>query len=251
MRPERAEGAIRGQRRRGGRAARVGTRRDFPPGDTDGGNAEPSPGRSTPRAPHVRSNETRTLVIACGALAREFLAVKELNGLDHLDITCLPAILHNRPHLIPAEVRRKIRAARRTHDHILCLYGDCGTGGELDRVLAEEGVERIDGEHCYAFYLGIEEFAGEHEREIGTFYLTDYLVRHFDRLIIKGLGLDRYPDLLPSYFGHYTRVLYLAQTNDEALTRKAEVAAARLGLRFERRFTDLAGLDRFLARHRN
>lgn len=188
----------------------------------------------------------KTLVIACGALAREFLAVKALNGWEHLDVTCLPAIWHNHPEKIPDGVRRKIRGARGRYDEILCLYGDCGTGGLLDAMLAEEGVERIEGAHCYAFYAGLETFEAEHEAEIGTFYLTDYLVRHFDRLIWKGMGLDRYPQLLPTYFGHYTRLLYLAQTDDEALDAKAQAAARRIGLRYERRFTGLGGLARFL-----
>ena len=188
----------------------------------------------------------KTLVIACGALAREFLAVKALNGWEHLDVTCLPAIWHNHPEKIPDGVRRKIRGARGRYDEILCLYGDCGTGGLLDAMLAEEGVERIEGAHCYAFYAGLETFEAEHEAEIGTFYLTDYLVRHFDRLIWKGMGLDRYPQLLPTYFGHYTRLLYLAQTDDEALDAKAQAAARRIGLRYERRFTGLDGLARFL-----
>lgn len=192
------------------------------------------------------SERRKTLVIACGALAREFLAVKALNGWDHLDVTCLPAIWHNRPEKIPDGVRRKIRGARGRYDEILCLYGDCGTGGLLDAMLAEERVERIDGAHCYAFYAGLDTFDAEHEAEIGTFYLTDYLVRHFDRLIWKGMGLDRYPQLLPTYFGHYTRLLYLAQTEDPALDAKAEAAAKRLGLRYERRFTGLDGLARFL-----
>jgi sugar phosphate isomerase/epimerase len=187
-------------------------------------------------------------VIACGALAREVLAIKALNGLDSLELTCLPAILHNRPERIPEAVRRKIRAGKRSHDHVVVLYGDCGTGGRLDAVCAEEGVERIEGEHCYAFYLGLDAFAAEHEREIGTFYLTDYLVRHFDRLIVQGLGLDRFPELRDDYFGHYTKVLYLAQSEDRQLTEKARAAADRLGLAFERRSTGLHGLTPFLTR---
>lgn len=188
-----------------------------------------APSRGLPRP--------RTLVIACGALAREILAVIEANGLGHIDVTCLPAIWHNRPEKIPEGVRRKIRAARGRYDEILCLYGDCGTGGLLDAVLAQEGVERIEGPHCYAFFAGLDVFDRLHDGEPGTFYLTDYLVRHFDRLMIRGLGLDRYPQLLKDYLGNYTRVLYLAQTEDDALTRKAMQAAARLGLAFERRFT--------------
>ena len=192
--------------------------------------------------------KTGTLVIACGALARELIAVRDLNGGDLFDVTALPAIWHNRPEKIAPGVRAKIRAARGRYQRILVLYGDCGTGGDLDRVLAEEGVERIEGEHCYAFYAGLDTFAAEHEAEIGTFYLTDYLVRHFDRLIIKGLGLDRHPQLLPVYFGHYTRLLYLAQLPDEKLDLKARMAAERLGLRYERRMTGLEGVSGFLAK---
>jgi hypothetical protein len=209
---------------------------------------QPHPGPSDRPSPEGRDTVPfpRTLVVACGALARELLAVKAANRLDHLDVTCLPAILHNRPEKIPEAVRRKVRAGKKTHDDVLVLYGDCGTGGLLDAVCAEEGVERIPGEHCYAFYMGLEVFAAEHEAEIGTFYLTDYLVRHFDRLIIKGLGLDRFPELLPDYFGHYTRVMYLAQTDDPHLTAKARTAADRLGLAFERRFTGYGGLGSFV-----
>jgi len=190
----------------------------------------------------------RTLLIACGALAREVLALVALNGWSHLELTCLPAKLHNRPERIPAAVRRKIRAGRRTHERILVLYGDCGTGGLLDAVLAEEGVERIQGPHCYAFFRGIDAFLAEADAEPGCFYLTDYLVRHFDRLVIEGLGLDRHPELLPLYFGNYTRLVYLAQTPDAGLERKAKAAALRLGLAFEQRTTGYGGLDDFLRR---
>ena len=191
--------------------------------------------------------ERKTLIIACGALAREFLAVKEANGWSHLDVTCLPAIWHNTPQKIPEGVRRKIRAARGIYDEILCLYGDCGTGGLLDRVLEEEGVERIDGDHCYAIFTGIDDFNALQEAEVGTFYLTDFLVRHFDRFIIKGLGLDRHPQLLPVYFGNYTRVIYLVQVPDPALEAKAVKAAARLGLPLTIRHTGLGGIAEFMA----
>jgi hypothetical protein len=188
----------------------------------------------------------RTLLIACGALAREVLALIALNRWSHLELTCLPAKLHNRPERIPAAVRRKIRAGRRTHERILVLYGDCGTGGLLDAVLVEEGVERIPGPHCYAFFRGIDAFLAEADAEPGCFYLTDYLVRHFERLVIEGLGLDRHPELLPLYFGNYTRLVYLAQTPDAGLERKAKAAALRLGLAFEQRTTGYGGLDDFL-----
>ena len=188
----------------------------------------------------------RTLLIACGALAREALAVLEANRLEHVELTCVSALLHNRPQKIPAAVREKIRDARQSYERILVLYGDCGTGGELDRVLAEEGVERIEGPHCYAFYAGLDAFDALAEAEPGTFYLTDFLARQFETLVIEGLGLDRHPELLPDYFGNYTRLLYLAQTDDPDLTAKAEAAAARLGLGYERRRTGLGGLADFV-----
>ena len=188
----------------------------------------------------------RTLLIACGALAREALAVLRANRLEHVELACLPALLHNRPERIPAAVRAKIQAERGSYERILVLYGDCGTGGELDRVLAEEGIKRIDGPHCYAFYAGQEVFAALSEAEPGTFYLTDFLARQFDTLVIQGLGLDRHPELLPLYFGNYRRLLYLAQTQEPELTTLAQAAARRLGLAFEQRFTGLGGLTAFL-----
>jgi hypothetical protein len=194
--------------------------------------------------PGCRQGKRKVLVIACGALAREVLALK----LDAIDLACLPASLHNRPERIPEAMRAKIRANRAAYDEILCLYGDCGTGGELDRMLAEEGVERIEGPHCYAFYAGEDAFAALAEEEPGTFYLTDFLVRHFEALVIKGLGLDRFPQLRDDYFGAYRRVVHLAQVDDPETTAKARAAAERLGLAFERRFTGLGGLSAFLGR---
>ncbi|MBV8663583.1 MAG: DUF1638 domain-containing protein, partial [Hyphomicrobiales bacterium] len=168
------------------------------------------------------------------------------NGpLGAFDVTCLPAKLHNRPGLIPAAVRAKIHANRAAYDDILCLYGDCGTGGALDRVLAEEGIARIAGPHCYSFFAGEAAFADMMEEEPGTFFLTDFLARHFDRLVIEGLGLDRFPQLRDDYFGHYRRLVHLAQSEDTDLAAKAEAAAQRLGLAFERRFTGLHGLAAF------
>ncbi|MBV8770473.1 MAG: DUF1638 domain-containing protein [Hyphomicrobiales bacterium] len=192
--------------------------------------------------------EADTLVIACGALAKELLAAIRLNRWSHLAVTCLPAILHNRPERITEAVRGKIRANRSRYRRILCLYGDCGTGGQLDEMLAEEGVERIEGAHCYAFYAGLETFEEMMEEEIGTFFLTDYLVRFFDRLVMEGLGLDRHPELLKDYFGNYRRLVWLAQSPDPDLERKAEAASKRLGLPLERRETGLRGIEVFLAR---
>ena len=189
----------------------------------------------------------RTLVIACGALAREILHLQR-GPLAHLDVACLPAKLHNTPSLIPARMRRKIRDNRAAYDEIFCLYGDCGTGGELDRVLAEEGVKRIAGAHCYEFFVGAADFEAMMEAEPGTFFLTDFLVRHFDRLVIEGLGLDRFPQLRDDYFGNYRRVVYLAQFEDAGLDDKARAAAARLGLAFERRPAGIGGVETFLTR---
>jgi hypothetical protein len=192
--------------------------------------------------PRSREGARKILVIACGALAREVLALK----LDHIDVACLPAQLHNHPKRIPEAMRAKIRANREAYDEILCLYGDCGTGGELDRVLRKEGVRRIEGAHCYAFYAGEETFAALAEVEPGTFYLTDFLARHFEALVIRGLGLDRFPELRDDYFGNYRRLIHLAQFDDTDLETKARVAAERLGLAYERRFTGLGGIRSFL-----
>ncbi len=187
-----------------------------------------------------------TLLIACGALAREVVDVIRLNGWTHFSVTCLPAIWHNTPNKIPEGVRRKICEARGSYDRILVLYGDCGSGGLLDRVLEEEGVERIDGPHCYAFYSGVEDFLAEADADPTCFYLTDYLARHFDRLIIEGLGIDRHPELLPTYFGNYTTLVYLAQTEDTALEAKAAAAADRLGLAYRYHFTGYGELGSFI-----
>ena len=189
----------------------------------------------------------KTLLIACGALAREMLALIAANGWTHLALECLPASLHNRPEKIPEAVRGKIREAQDRYDRILVAYADCGTGGRLDRVLEEEGVARIGGPHCYSFYAGAAAFEALHDEEPGSFYLTDYLARHFDTLIIKGMGLDRYPQLMADYFGNYKRLVYLAQTEDAALQDKAKRAAERLGLAYEYRFTGYGELSGFLA----
>lgn len=191
-----------------------------------------------------------TLVIACGALAREMLAVAEQQGLANLAITCLPAIWHNRPEKIPEGVRGKIREAKGKYDRIFVAYGDCGTGGELDRVLAEEGVERIAGPHCYQFFAGTAAFTAMMDAELGSFFLTDYLVRHFERLMIEGLGLDEHPELRDDYFGNYRKLVYLAQTENADLDKRAIAAAERLGLAYERRQTgygELAGFMRHAA----
>lgn len=194
----------------------------------------------------ARGEAPRTLLIACGALAREVVDVIRMNDLDHITVTCLPAIWHNTPEKIPDAVRAKIRAAKDNYDRVMVLYGDCGTGGLLDQVLEEEGVERIGGPHCYAFYRGLETFLDEADADPTCFYLTDYLARHFQRLIIQGMGIDRHPELLPIYFGNYTTLVYLAQTEDPDLKALAEDAAKQLGLAYRYQFTGYGELGSFI-----
>jgi len=188
------------------------------------------------------------LVIGCGALARELVALTRRAGFPEVQLTCLPAKLHNRPQLIPAAVQARIRRARADgFDQIFVAYADCGTGGQLDRVLEAEGVARLEGAHCYEVYAGRAAFAALSDEEPGTFYLTDFLARNFDRLVVRGLGLDRHPELLPLYFGNYRRLVFLAQTEDPELGRVAQAAADRLGLVFERRFVGLGEMAPTLA----
>lgn len=183
------------------------------------------------------------LVIGCGALAGELVELTRHAGLPAMDLTCLPASLHNRPERIPGAVAARIRRARSDgYERIFVAYADCGTGGLLDRVLEAEGVARLEGAHCYEVYAGRAAFATLSEAEPGTFYLTDFLVRNFDRLVEQGLGLDRHPELLPIYFGNYRRLVYLGQADDAELTARAEAAAARLGLAFERRLVGFGEL---------
>lgn len=182
------------------------------------------------------------LVIACGAIAHEVMALRSLNGWDHLKVQCLPADLHNRPAEIPGRVRALIEESAGRFEKVFVAYGDCGTGGELDAVLSEYGIERIQGAHCYQFYAGHRNFEALAEQEPGTFYLTDFLARNFERLVIAGLGLDRHPELRDLYFGNYRRLVHLAQTASLATRDKAREAALRLGLSFEYRFTGYGDL---------
>lgn len=178
----------------------------------------------------------RMLVIACGALARELRAVLAANGLDHVDVRYLTADLHTRPREIPAAVEAELVAAGGTYDDVLVGYGDCGTAGALDPVLARHGARRLPGAHCYEFLAGSDVFAALHDAEPTTFYLTDFLLRNFDRLVWRGLGLDRWPQLRDDYFGNYTRLLYLSQFPASAgQLAAAQGAAERLKLRLDHR----------------
>lgn len=173
------------------------------------------------------------LVIACGALAREIVQLKKSQGWEHLHLQCIDARLHNRPALIPERVREQIRKHKDEYDQMFVAYADCGTGGDLDRVLEEEGVERLPGAHCYQFFAGVDRFAKLSTAEPGTFYLTDFLARHFERMVIQPLKLDEHPELYDAYFGNYRRLVFLSQTMDEGLLQAAKDAAKRLALAFE------------------
>ncbi|MDX1609140.1 MAG: DUF1638 domain-containing protein [Halofilum sp. (in: g-proteobacteria)] len=199
-------------------------------------------------AQRPRKGTGRTLLLACGALAREVIEFVERNGWDCFTVECLPARLHWQPALIAPAVRDKIRAARHRFDRIYVLYGDCGTAGELDRVLAAEGVERIPGPHCFSFFAGNADHAREAADEgATTFWLTDFFVRHFDRFVWEGLGIDRHPELRELYFGNYEKAVYLAQTDDPALRARAEECARRLGLEYEHRFVGYGDFGRHIA----
>jgi hypothetical protein len=177
------------------------------------------------------------LVITCAAVAREVNDIKKLGQWSQMDLQSITADLHVTPEKIPQAVADKIDQARDAYDHIFVAYGDCGTGGALDKVLEQRGVSRLPGAHCYDFLAGEETYAKLQDEEPGTFYLTDFLAQHFQRLVIGTLGLDKHPELLSMYFGNYTRLVYLAQTDSDQLTESARRAAEQLGLRFERIFT--------------
>lgn len=188
-------------------------------------------------------NADRVRVIACGAIAREVVAVCEANGLDHVDLTCLPAIWHNTPDRIAPAMREKIAEARAEgFTRIFIGYAECGTQGEIDRICREEGLERIEGPHCYAFYTGTEKFLRESADEVTSFYLTDLIARQFEAFIVEPLKLDRHPELIAMMFGNYTKLVYLAQTDDPELDAKARWAAGYLGLDYERRLTGYGDL---------
>ncbi len=185
------------------------------------------------------ANSATILVIACAAIAREVNQLKKLGQWSQMDLQAISVDLHARPEKIPQAVAEKIEQARGRYDHIFVAYGDCGTSGELDKLLQKHGIKRLPGAHCYDFLAGRDNYEKMQEEEPGSFYLTDFLTQHFQRLVIETLGIDRHPELLEMYFGNYTRLVYLAQTDSAELTELAKAAAAQLGLRFERVFTGM------------
>jgi len=189
----------------------------------------------------------RTLVIACGALAREIAALTRANGWTALEVRCLPAELHNRPERIAPAVRETIAANRGQYAQMFVAYADCGTRGELDQVLREEGIERLPGAHCYEFFATARVFAQLADGEPGTFYLTDFLLRHFERLVVRPLGLDRHPELVQEYFRNYRKLVYLSQAPRADAIEQARRIAERFGFQFEHRFTGYGELGTRLA----
>ena len=229
---------------RKGRAARLTERAAFRP-PTGRSLEESSLTEQGLAAPEKKTG--RILLIACGALAREILAIKELNGLDHMDLTCLPAKLHLYPDQITGAVEGAVRKHRQNYDQICVVYADCGTGGVLEQKCAELGVEMVAGPHCYSFFEGNDVFAKYAEAgEITAFYLTDFLVKQFDAFIWRPMGLDKNPELREMIFGNYTKLVYQSQLSDPELLEKARDCATRMGLAFEHRHTGYGELQESL-----
>lgn len=191
----------------------------------------------------AKATQGRILLVACGALAREIIDLKKVNGWDHMELQCLPAIYHIHPEKIPDAVREVVAREKNNFDTIFVVYADCGTGGILQNLCADLGVEMIAGPHCYSFFEGNERFADLSADEITTFYLTDFLVRQFDAFVWRPMGLDRHPELRDMYFGNYEKLVYQAQKEDQALIDKAKECAERLGLAFEYRVTGYGDLE--------
>ena len=191
----------------------------------------------------MMSTCNKTLIIACGALARELSEVVSINNLKHIEVECLPASYHNSPDKIPAALEERILKHSADYEQIFVGYADCGTGGKVDKVCEKFGLKRLSGSHCYEFFAGRENFANIQENNIGSFYLKDFLVRHFERLVIKALWIDTHPELLNEYFGNYTQVVYLAQTDDPKLEELARKAAKKLGLKLVIKKTGYGDLE--------
>lgn len=191
----------------------------------------------------LQSGSGRILLIACGALAREVLALIKVNDWSHIDLTCLPAIFHNHPERIAPAIEQCVAQHKGNYSQIFVLYADCGTSGELYDLCNKLGLKMLKGPHCYSFFEGNANFAERSVDEFTAFYLTDFLVRQFDAFVWKPLGLDKHPELRDAYFGNYEKLVYQAQTNDPNLNLKAADCAKRLGLNFERRFTGYGDLQ--------
>jgi len=193
----------------------------------------------------AQGSAAHTALIVCGALAREVIAIRDRHAW-RADVLGVPALFHNTPARIPAAVQKRIVELRRKYERLIVIYGDCGTAGALDKMLAAEGVERVAGPHCYEMYAD-GTFAALMEEAPGTYFLTDYLTCSFDHLVIEGMGLARHPELREMYFKNYTRVLYLAQRNDPELLAKAQAAADYLQLPLEVRPAGYGALESRLA----
>ena len=183
------------------------------------------------------------LIIGCGAIAHEVREIIELNNWDNVRLQCLNADLHNTPKILPAKIKESIDSNINDYSKIFLAYADCGTGGLIDLILKDYDIERLDGAHCYEFYSGSSVFEELSEKEIGTFYLTDFLVKNFDRLVVDGLGIQKYPALKEEYFKNYKNVVYLAQKQDNVLESKARECADYLNLEFSALFTGLNNLE--------
>ena len=181
-----------------------------------------------------------TLVVACGAIAREILAINEILSWDNISIKCLPAIYHNQPEKITPAVIDVVKNNKQKYQKIYVAYADCGTGGMLEKACKDLGVEMIQGPHCYSFFEGNISFAKRLNPT--AFFLTDFLARQFDAFVWSPLGLDKHPELIDAYFGNYTKLVYLAQTNDEVLKKKAAECARKLNLEFEYKLTGYGDL---------
>ncbi|WP_254701316.1 DUF1638 domain-containing protein [Neorhizobium galegae] len=194
-----------------------------------------------------RSTREKVHVIACGAIAREILAVSRQQGLGHIDLNCLPAIWHAYPQKIVPGLEKAVAEARQAgFEKIFFAYADCGTGGDIDRLCEREGIARIEGPHCYSFFAGNDAFAAKADDDLFSFFLTDFLARQFEAFVIEPLGLDRHPQLKDMYFGNYRKLVYLSQEEDEVLQEKARGAAEYLSLEYEYRFTGYGDLTQAL-----
>jgi len=189
--------------------------------------------------------DKKRLVLGCGALVYDLLRLIEQNpGLsDKVKLQCLPASWHNKPQLIAPGVDDYLAEHGDLYEEIYIAYADCGTGGALDRVIEKYQAKRIGGAHCYEFFAGSEAFHEMAEQELGTFYLTDYLVKNFKRLMIKGMGLDRYPELFDVYFANYKKLVYLAQTENEQWQKEAAQYAKDWGFEYEYKLVGTGYLD--------